>query len=72
MEDPSGTLFPNYGAEFFFDCYASSSTADGNTSTEFDLTGATLLNAVQGSTTVSTAVEENPTVLMTYAYNDGP
>jgi len=71
-EDPSGTFFPNYGAEFFFDCIAQSHSPDGSKVTTFNLSGATLVNAVQGSVTVSTAVEENPESLLTYAYNDGP
>ena len=42
-EDPSGQNFPNYGAEFYFDCIAGCHTPDCSKTTELDLTGATLL-----------------------------
>jgi hypothetical protein len=68
VEDPSGSNFPNYGAEFFFDCIAYSHTANGSQTTEFGLTGATLLDVAGKSTTVG----ESAGALMTYASNDGP
>jgi hypothetical protein len=71
MEDPSlgGTEapFPDYGAEFFYDCLAGTAK-----DVEKNLSGATLLNLVEGSATLSTAVEESNTILMTYSGTSGP
>jgi Peptidase A4 family len=72
MEDPSGFYFPNYGVEVFFDCFAESISPDGTKYTNFNLSGSTLVNAVQTNVPVSTAIAENATTLVTYAYNDGP
>lgn len=71
MEDPgmaSGPEYPmpDYGACFFYDCIAGTKTAERNVS------NATLLNLVEGSSTLSTAVAETPSVLMTYAGTSGP
>jgi Peptidase A4 family len=71
MEDPSmasGPEFPmpDYGVCFFYDCLAGTKTAERNVS------NATLINLVEGSTTLSTAVAESPSVLMTYAGSSGP
>jgi hypothetical protein len=72
LEGNTENPFPNYGAEVFFDTFAESRSADGTKVTEFDLTGATLVNAVHGTTIESTAVEDNSTTLLTYSYTDGP
>jgi Peptidase A4 family. len=50
---------PDYGAQFFYDAVAGSKTK------ERDLSASTLLDMKDGSTVVSTAVEENLKVLMT-------
>ena len=64
MEDPgvggSEAPFPDYGTEFFYDCQAG--TAKGS---EMNLSSATYVNLVQGGTTLSTAVPEGATILMT-------
>ena len=72
MEDPSvggsEAPFPDYGAEFFYDCQAGTVK-----DVEKNLSGAVLLNLVQNPpTTLSTAVEESATILMTYAGTSGP
>jgi len=70
LEDDSinGSLAPfsDYGATFFYDCLGGSATQEVNVS------NATLVNMVQGTTTLSTAVEESPSVLMTYSGDSGP
>jgi hypothetical protein len=70
MEDPdwdgSEAPFPDYGAEFFYDCQTG--TAKGS---EQNLSSATFLNLVEGGTTLSTAVPEGSTVLMTYSGTSG-
>ncbi|PMD38638.1 concanavalin A-like lectin/glucanase [Hyaloscypha variabilis F] len=58
--------FSDYGAVFFYDCLAATKDKEVNVS------NATLVNMVQGTTTVSTAVEESPSVLMTYSGDSGP
>lgn len=60
--------FANYGATFLYNCWASS-TGSGST-TESNLTNATLLNIVQNNTTLSTAFSENASCLQTTAYNE--
>ncbi|MCJ1484780.1 hypothetical protein MMC06_004953 [Schaereria dolodes] len=68
-DDSSGgslTPFADYGATFFFDCLAAASN-----NTEVNLTNATLIDMVQSSGTVSTAVGETASVLMTFAGNAG-
>ncbi|KAE9366601.1 concanavalin A-like lectin/glucanase [Stipitochalara longipes BDJ] len=72
MEDPSlggsEAPFPDYAAEFFYDCQAGTAK-----NVEKNLSGATLLNLVESPpTTLSTAVAESDTILMTYAGNSGP
>ncbi len=71
LEDPSlggsEAAFPDYGAEFFWDCQAGTAKQ-----VEKNLSGATLLNLVEGSGTLSTAVEESNTILMTYSGTSGP
>jgi Peptidase A4 family len=57
---------PDFGASFFYDAVA------GSKNQVRDVTDATLLNMVQGGTTLSTAVEENSKVLMVYAGDAGP
>jgi len=59
--------FSDYGSEFFYDCMAS--TGQG---TEVNISNATLVNMVQGSGTISTAVMETPSVLMVYTGDAGP
>ena len=58
--------FSDYGAEFFYDCLA------GAGQSELNISNATLVNIVQGGSTVSTAVMETPSVLMTYFGTAGP
>lgn len=58
--------FSDYGAIFFYDCNS------GTQKREVNLTGATLINMVQGSATLSTAIEISPTVLETYEGSAGP
>jgi hypothetical protein len=72
MEDPSlggsEAPFPDYGAEFFYDCQAGTAKNVAK-----NLSGATLLNLVENPpTTLSTAVAESDTILMTYAGDSGP
>jgi hypothetical protein len=71
LEDPKWNgvpaPFPDYGAEFFYDCGAG--TVKG---AQVDLSTANLINLVINGTTVSTAVEESPKVLMTYTGSSGP
>jgi hypothetical protein len=45
--------FSDYGAIFFYDCNA------GTQKSEANLTGATLVNMVQGTATLSTAIDVN-------------
>ncbi|MCJ1439313.1 hypothetical protein MMC27_008705 [Xylographa pallens] len=63
--------FSNYGATFFYNCLQASRNAAG-VGIEGNLAGATLLNIVHPPTTLSTAVQENNTVLQTYAYANTP
>jgi hypothetical protein len=71
LEDPTWNgvpaPFPDYGAEFFYDCGAG--TVKG---VQVDLSTANLVNLVINGTIVSTAVGESPKVLMTYAGSSGP
>jgi len=71
MEDPSvggaPAPFPDYGAEFFYDCAAGTATG-----AQVDLTNCYPIDLVQGGVTLSTAVDETKTVLMTYASGSGP
>ena len=71
MEDPSvggsEAPFPDYGAEFFYDCQAGTAK-----NVERNLNGAAFLNLVQGSSTLSTSVGESGTILMTYSGISGP
>jgi Peptidase A4 family len=65
--------FQDYGAVFYADAAVSSSNASGGNVVEQNLSNATVfLNIAQGTplTTLSTAVEENPTVLETYAFTN--
>jgi hypothetical protein len=69
-EEPSGTPwpFPDYGATFFYDTLCASRGAAGVT--ENDLSSATLLNIVQGGSTMSTVVQETPGSLLLYAFTN--
>jgi hypothetical protein len=71
MEDPSvggsEAPFPDYGAEFFYDCQAGTAK-----NVEKNLNGAEFLNLVQGSSTLSTSLGESGTILMTYSGISGP
>ena len=58
--------FSDYGAEFFYDCLAGAGQDEEN------ISNATLVNMVQNGVTVSTAVMETPSVLMTYTGDAGP
>ena len=58
--------FSDYGAEFFYDCLG------GTGKTEVNISNATLVNMVQKGVTLSTAVMETPSVLMTYTGSAGP